>query len=152
MAPRNRISPCSSARIARSPVSISPRFFPSPPINRCCLQPALPVNFGADASGRGFSFAPDQPGLAGLSSGGQIVHVTITTIGGVPTLIGYVGNDPALAANHVFTVSLDAASTIEGIYTFTLLRPLDHPISGAEDTLHLTINVIATDGSGDVAP
>ena len=115
---------------------------------------SLNVNFGTDAQNRSFSFAPeaDQPTLTALTSDGQAVHLFVTTVGGLPTMIGYVGTDPLIAANQVFTVSLDANSTIGGTYTFTLLRPLDHPIQGTEDTLNLVINVIATDGSGDTTP
>jgi T1SS-143 domain-containing protein len=111
---------------------------------------SLHVNFGTDAIGRSFSFAADQSGLANLTSDGQAIHLFVTTTaGGQPQMIGYVGSDPSIAANQVFTISLDATSTIDGTYTFTLLRPMDHPILGAEDTLNLTVNVTATDGSGD---
>ena len=72
-----------------------------------------------------------------------------TNVGGLPLMIGYVGTDPTIAANQVFTISLDATTTIDGTYTFTLLRPLDHPIIGTDDTLNLTVNITATDGSGD---
>jgi large repetitive protein len=110
---------------------------------------SLHVNFGTNAIGRSFSFAADQSGLANLTSDGQAVHLFVTTVGGLPTMIGYVGTDSSIAASQVFTISLDANSTIDGTYTFTLLRPLDHPILGTEDTLNLTVNVTATDGSGD---
>ena len=112
---------------------------------------SLNVNFGTDTVGRSFSFAATQAGLSGLTSDGQTVHLFVTTVGGLPTMIGYVGTDPSIVANEVFTVSLNAA-TLDGTYTFTLLRPLDHPIIGIEDTLDLSISVIATDGSGDTAP
>jgi len=112
---------------------------------------SLHVNFGTDFVGRSLSFAATQPGLAGLTSGGQEVHLQVTTVGGQPVLIGYIGDDPSIAGNHVFTVSLDADSTIEGTYTVTLLLPLDHSVSGTEDTVSLTIGLIATDGSGDSA-
>ncbi|MGY3451765.1 T1SS-143 repeat domain-containing protein [Bradyrhizobium sp. USDA 4353] len=113
---------------------------------------SLNVDFGTDVIGRAFAFAASQPGLAGLTSGGEEVHFAITTINGQPELIGYIGTDPSIAANQVFTMTLDANSTIEGTYTVTLLRPLDHPVFGTEDTLNLTVNVIAIDGSGDTAP
>ncbi|MGJ5176990.1 tandem-95 repeat protein [Bradyrhizobium oligotrophicum] len=113
---------------------------------------SLHVDFGTDVVGRAFQFAAAQPGLAGLTSGGQEVHFTITTVNGQPELIGYIGSDPSIAANHVFTITLDADSTIDGTYTVTLLRPLDHSVSGTEDTLNLTLNIIAIDGSGDTAP
>jgi len=113
---------------------------------------SLNVDFGTDVIGRAFAFAASQPGLAGLTSGGQEVHLSITTVNGQPELIGYIGNDPSNAASYVFTITLDANSTIEGTYTVTLLQPLDHPIFGTEDTLNLVVNVIAIDGSGDIAP
>ncbi|MGP9811308.1 T1SS-143 repeat domain-containing protein [Rhodopseudomonas sp. NSM] len=113
---------------------------------------SLDIDFGTDVIGRSLAFAATQPGLAGLTSGGQAVNLQFTTIDGQPVLIGYTGSDPSVAANQVFIVSLDVNSTIQGAYTVTLLRPLDHPVGGTEDTLSLTIDVVATDGSGDTAP
>lgn len=112
---------------------------------------SLNVDFGTDFVNRSFAFSLNQPTLAGLTSDGQTVQLAFTTVNGQPVLIGYVGGDFTVAANQVFTVSLDASS-LQGSYTFTLLRPLDHPIHGTEDTINLSINVIATDGSGDTAP
>ncbi|SEI23750.1 VCBS domain-containing protein [Tardiphaga sp. OK245] len=109
---------------------------------------SLNVDFGTDGSNRSFAFSLNQPTLVGLTSDGQTVQLAFTTVNGQPVLIGYVGGDFNVAANQVFTVSLDASS-LQGNYTFTLLRPLDHPIGGTEDTINLSINVIATDGSGD---
>lgn len=109
---------------------------------------SLNVDFGTDFANRSFAFSLNQPTLAGLTSDGQTVQLAFTTVNGQPVLIGYVGGDFNVAANQVFTVSLDASS-LQGNYTFTLLRPLDHPIGGTEDTINLSINVIATDGSGD---
>src|SRR5882757_1360949 len=80
---------------------------------------SLHVNFGTDAIGRSFAFAADQPTLTALTSDGQAVHLFVTTVGGLPTMIGYVGADPTMTANQVFTVSLDANSTAEGTYIFT---------------------------------
>ncbi|WP_322517587.1 tandem-95 repeat protein [Rhodopseudomonas palustris] len=113
---------------------------------------SLNIDFGTDVIGRSLSFAATQPGLTGLTSGGQAVNLQFTTINGQPALIGYTGSDPSVAANQVFIISLDVNSTIQGAYTVTLLRPLDHPVGGTEDTLSLTIDVVATDGSGDTAP
>ncbi|SNT64217.1 T1SS-143 domain-containing protein, partial [Tardiphaga sp. OK246] len=112
---------------------------------------SLNVDFGTDFVNRSFAFSLNQPTLAGLTSDGQAVQLAFTTVNGQPVMIGYVGGDFTVAANQVFTVSLDASS-LQGSYTFTLLRPLDHPIHGTEDTINLSINVIATDGSGDTAP
>ena len=111
---------------------------------------SLDVDFGTEVNGRSFSFSATQAGLSGLTSDGQAIHLFVTTVGGLPTMIGYVGTDPSIVANEVFTVSLNA-TTLEGTYTFTLLRALDHPGLGA-DTLDLPINVIATDGTGDTTP
>jgi T1SS-143 domain-containing protein len=112
---------------------------------------SLNVDFGSDGGGRRFEFNATQPAsLTNLTSDGQAVHLLTTTVNGQPTLIGYVGNNPNDAASQVFTVSLDA-NPINGEYTFTLLRPLDHVVGGTEDTLSLSIGVTAIDGSGDEA-
>ena len=113
---------------------------------------SLNVNFGTDSVGRSFAFNADQPGLQGLTSGGQSVQLAIANIGGVPTLIGYVGADSSVAANQVFTITLNVTETGD-TYTFNLLRPLDHSQPGTiEETLNLTISVTAIDGSSDTAP
>jgi len=113
---------------------------------------SLHINFGTDVIGRSLAFAVDQPSLSALTSAGQPVHIFATTIGGLPTLIGYVGSNPLDASKQIFTISLDAVSTVEGSYTVTFLQPVDHPVRGTEDTLNLFVNVIATDGSGDQVP
>src|SRR5262249_22186354 len=51
-------------------------------------------------------------------------------------------------ADPVFTIVLDA-SAANGAYTFTLLRPLDHPIAGTQDDIVLDIRFTARDGDGD---
>ena len=73
--------------------------------------------------------------------------VAFTTINGV--LIGYIaGKDAAVAANRVFTLSLDAAT---GSYSFTLLQPLDHTEpNGNDHFLTLGFTAVATDGDRDV--
>ncbi|WP_315831151.1 VCBS domain-containing protein [Bradyrhizobium prioriisuperbiae] len=109
---------------------------------------SLHVDFGVNSAGASFAFNAAQPGLGGLTSGGEAVHVLATTVNGVPTLIGYIGSDPSVATNQVFTVTINGAA-LEGEYTFTLLRPLDHPVHGTEDTLNLSISFTATDGSGN---
>jgi T1SS-143 domain-containing protein len=96
------------------------------------------------------SFASSQPSLAGLTSGGQATAFVITTIAGQPAIIGYfAGTDPTAAANHVYTITLDNVGS--GSYTFTLLQPLDHPITGTEDSIDLTIGFTAMDATGDSA-
>ncbi len=123
--------------------------FPGHAAGPIIVTGSLHVSFPATATGRAFSFAADQSSLTGLTSDALPVHLFVTTTaGGLPLMIGYVGTDPTIAANQVFTISLDANSTLEGTYTFTLLRPLDHPIIGTDDTLNLSINVIASDSTG----
>ncbi len=106
---------------------------------------SLNINFGTATVGASLAFSATQNSLNGLTSGGEAVHFTITTIGGEPTLIAYVGTDPSIIANEVLTISLNVANDT---FTATLLRPLDEPIHGIEDTLDLSINVIATNGAG----
>ena len=118
------------------------------PGNATSVTGSLNVDFGTDFAGRQFAFAANQPSLAGLSSGGEAISFVITTLNGQPAIIGYVGADASVVANQVFTITLDAGP-INGAYTFTLLRPLDHPIADTEDTIDLTIGFTATDGSGD---
>ena len=50
----------------------------------------------------------------------------------------------------MFVIALDA-TPLEGAYTFTLFRALDHAIQGAEDSLLLPISFVAIDGNGDTA-
>ena len=120
--------------------------------NATSVTGSLHVDFGTDRGGATFAFADasDQPGLTGLTSAGESVHLFVGAIGGVPTIIGYVGSDPNLAANQIFTVTINTEA-LQGEYTFTLLRPLDHPIQNTEDTLNLTIGFSVADGSGDTA-
>src|SRR6185437_8990860 len=109
---------------------------------------SLNINFGTAAIGRTVSFAASQPGLDGLTSGGEAVHFAITTVHGEPMMIGYVGTDPSIVANEVFTIALDATATPNGEFTMTLMRPMDDPIHGIEDNLILQIGVIGTNGIG----
>lgn len=109
---------------------------------------SLHVDFGTDRAGATFAFTAAQAGLTGLTSGGEVIHLFVGLVGGVPTIIGYVGADQNDLSHQVFTVTIDS-NALEGAYTFTLLRPLDHSQHGTEDTLSLTIGFSATDGSGD---
>ncbi|MDB5599710.1 MAG: repeat-containing protein, partial [Xanthobacteraceae bacterium] len=111
---------------------------------------SLNVDFGQDLTGRTLAFAATQPGLTGLTSGGQAISLALTVIAGLPALVGYTGVDPSDPTRHVFTITLDT-TPLNGEYTFTLLQPLDHPIAGTEDTVTLSIDFIATDGNGDFA-
>ena len=115
------------------------------------INNSLNVDFGTDRAGAFFLFSTAQPTLIGLTSGGQaIAFVILNNIAGsTPTLIGFIaGTDPTVAANQVFTVTLDNGP-LNGAYTFTLLKPLDHLIANTEDTITLTFSFTATDGSGD---
>ena len=103
---------------------------------------SLHVDFNGDAIGRSLAFSAAQPGLEGLFSGGVPVTITI----GRTAIIGHTGNP----ADPVFVIALDA-SPLEGAYTFTLFRALDHAIRGAEDSLLLPISFVAIDGNGDTA-
>ncbi|MGN6284716.1 MAG: T1SS-143 repeat domain-containing protein [Afipia sp.] len=99
-------------------------------------------------SGASLAFSATQSGLSGLTSGGETIHLLISNpAGGIPTIIGYVGGDPAAAGSHVFEISLNL-STSTGEYIFTLLRPLDHPGANTEDTLNLVISYTASNASG----
>jgi T1SS-143 domain-containing protein len=107
---------------------------------------SLNVNFGSVAAGRSLSFTSDQSALTNLhlTSGGHDVTIATSTMNGLPALVGFIGN----ASNPVFEITLDAGST-NGAYTFTLFKPLDHPVHGQEDILTLPIGFTATDGIGD---
>src|SRR5262249_3930025 len=61
----------------------------------------LGVAFGVNHM---LAFAPDQPGLSGLTSHGAEVHLVLTTLDGKPALIGYTGNDAGDHAAQVFVV------------------------------------------------
>jgi T1SS-143 domain-containing protein len=73
--------------------------------------------------------------------------VAFTTINGV--LVAYLaGTTASVAANQVFTLTLDAAT---GSYTFTLLQPLDHTApNGNDHYLAFGFTAVATDGDNDV--
>ena len=103
---------------------------------------SLHVNFNGDVIGRSLAFSAAQPGLEGLFSGGLPVTIAI----GRSAIVGHTGNP----ADPVFVITLDAGP-LEGAYTFTLFRALDHAIRGAEDSLLLPISFIAIDGNGDTA-
>lgn len=120
---------------------------------------SLAINWGADNSNNGdstfdrsVSFDEDQPGLEGISSGGQAVNYTI--IDGF--LIAYTGSLPDFESDIeagfvqqvVFTVSLSDINN--GEYSFNLLEPLDHPEDAKnEGDLPLNFNFVATDADGD---
>jgi T1SS-143 domain-containing protein len=92
----------------------------------------------SDASGIA-SVSVSGPG--GLTSGGVAVTWSGSFAGGVYTLNGSAGATP------VATLTLDTA----GAYTFTLLAPLDHPLSDVEDILALGFTVTATDIHSNVS-
>ena len=80
---------------------------------------SLHVNFGQDIVGHTLAFSANQPGLAGLTSIGQVVHIALGTIGGEPALIGYTGSDATDASARVFVVTLDSGP-LDGAYSVTL--------------------------------
>jgi T1SS-143 domain-containing protein len=120
------------------------------PGNETSASGSLNIDFGADAAGRSLAFSASQPALSGLTSGGQPVDFVLTTVGGLPAIVGYVGGFTIESGTEVYIVTLDAGPEA-GAFTFTLLRPLDQPTAGTEDSIVLAINFIATDGSGDSA-
>ncbi len=99
----------------------------------------LNLNFGADGKGSlAIALDPtsDAPKLAGSST-----PLTLVQVG--DTLIGHSGNvnDPA------FRLKVND----DGSFTFTLLKPLDHPAGGNENDINLAFKVTATDKDGDSA-
>ncbi len=99
----------------------------------------LHLNFGADGKGSlAISLDPgsDTPRLAGSNTPLILVQVG-------DTLIGHSGNvnDPA------FTLKVND----NGIFTFKLLKPLDHADGNNENDLDLAFKVKATDKDGDSA-
>ncbi|MDQ2082928.1 VCBS domain-containing protein [Xanthobacteraceae bacterium Astr-EGSB] len=110
---------------------------------------SLDIDFGLNLPAT-LIFATTQPSLAGITSGGQPVAYILTTLGGLPAVVGYLdGTDPAVAANQVYTITLDTGGA--GSYTFTLLQPFDHPIAGTEDSINLSIQFTVMDSDGDTA-
>ncbi|WDG77743.1 hypothetical protein PUP68_19380 [Pseudomonas chlororaphis] len=84
-----------------------------------------------------YSLSSDTSGLPALSSGG--VALVYSVLG--DTLTAKAG------ATDVFTFSLSAA----GAYSFTLLKPLDHPAGNNENDITLNLGTLlkATDKDGD---
>ncbi|WP_442960629.1 beta strand repeat-containing protein [Pseudomonas chlororaphis] len=84
-----------------------------------------------------YSLSSDTSGLPALSSGG--VALVYSVLG--DTLTAKAG------ATDVFTFSLSAA----GVYSFTLLQPLDHPAGNDENDITLNLGTLlqATDNDGD---
>lgn len=83
-----------------------------------------------------------------LTGGRAIVFTPVTGVGNSIQLVGKVdislANDGSAFANAVtFTVNKD------GSYTFDLLRPVVHPVTGAEDNIDLGIRLTLTDSDGD---
>ncbi|EKS39948.1 DUF5801 repeats-in-toxin domain-containing protein [Afipia clevelandensis] len=117
------------------------------------VNASLNLNFGAlGTSGATLAFLTAQPELSGLTSGGEPINLVISNpAGGTPTIIGFVGLDPNAPGSHVFEITL-GLTTNTGEYSFTLLRPLDHPEHGTEDTIALIIHYSATNAAGTVFP
>ena len=117
------------------------------------INASLNLNFGSlGTSGATLAFLTSQPELSGLTSGGHPINLLISnTPGGTPTIIGFIGDDPNAPGSHVFEITL-GLTTNTGEYSFTLLRPLDHPVHGTEDTISLIIHYSATNAAGTVFP
>ncbi|HWV02033.1 MAG TPA: DUF5801 repeats-in-toxin domain-containing protein, partial [Devosia sp.] len=83
-----------------------------------------------------------------LQSAGETVHYELLANG--TELVGYTGTfDASNQSNWVFTATLSDDGT--GSYSFTLLKPLDHPVTNTEDNLALSFNITARDSDGDTA-
>jgi large repetitive protein len=125
------------------------------------------VNFvstnGSSSSATLLSEGPVTAASLGLSStlksdGVALSYEIVKTMTGVGgswnggyELIAYkAGTDYAVAANKVFTVTLDPTSD-NGGYTFNLLGNLDHATANGENNLNLTFGFKATDADGDTA-
>ena len=97
------------------------------------LDGQLPVNVGSDRL-VSLNFEANQPGLNGLTSGGQPTHYQVS--GNVITLLD--------AANKpILTVTLD----LDGKYHVTLDGVLDQPVS--TNSVNLGLQVQGTDFDGD---
>jgi VCBS repeat-containing protein len=83
------------------------------------------------------TFAASQPGLAGVTLGGQSVQFIISGDG--KTLTAYVGS----VDNVVFVATVSDNST----YSFVLLQNLDHPPGGGMNSLGLAFNFVAAEGA-----
>ncbi|WP_055660890.1 T1SS-143 repeat domain-containing protein [Roseibium aggregatum] len=117
---------------------------------------SLAISWGADdanpTDGGGLGdrfvvFSDAQPGLAGLTSNGSDINISILADG---TLVGFIGsNTPssAQADNVIFFATVSDGGS--GSYEFTLVESLDHPETGVEDDIVLTFAFTATDGDGD---
>ena len=98
----------------------------------------LGYNFGPDGVG---SFSWGTAGLPNLTSGGVAITYSVSPDGHV--LTGSANGTP------VFTVTLTDINT--GAFEVTLLQPVDHPVTGSEDTLSFDIPYTITDGNGTSA-
>ncbi|QUL37989.1 DUF5801 repeats-in-toxin domain-containing protein [Erythrobacter sp. JK5] len=87
-----------------------------------------------------YSLGTDTSGLPALSSGG--VALTYAVNGNTLTA--------SAGADDVFTFTLNPTT---GVWTFTLLAPLDHANGGDENDIQIELGglIIATDGDGDQA-
>ncbi|RYE87391.1 MAG: hypothetical protein EOP19_04385, partial [Hyphomicrobiales bacterium] len=83
-----------------------------------------------------------------LKSGNQAVEYQVLENG--TRLVGFTGAfNPQNTANWVFDVALSDDG--KGAFSFKLLRPIDHPVSGTEDDLALSFGFTARDSDGDTA-
>ncbi|WP_298965834.1 DUF5801 repeats-in-toxin domain-containing protein [uncultured Roseibium sp.] len=123
------------------------------------------VSFGADgaAASDGFAFAADAATTMealGLSSNGEALSFTVTTVGGATFLVGYVDNGNGVfnlfADRPVISLQLNA----DGDYIARLHDQLDHVAGNGEDAelvagagsldeIDFGAVIEATDGDGD---
>ena len=105
----------------------------------------IKIDFHNDVAGSSVKLAVD--GLAGqnLTSHGQPLSYDVSSDGKTIT-----ATNPA--GEVIFTVVLNNPSTsgteTTTPYTFTLLKPLDHP-AGGSNTITIPVKFVATDGDGD---
>ena len=104
----------------------------------------LNASYGPDGPGA-LTLNTSQPGLSGLTSGGEPISVVVSADG--MTLIGYHENG-TFEADIVFVVVLDPGSLT---YSVGLFDVLDHMDGSTEDNLTLDIGYTITDGNGDSA-
>ncbi|WP_295559318.1 DUF5801 repeats-in-toxin domain-containing protein [uncultured Hyphomicrobium sp.] len=113
----------------------------------------LPFSFGTDgpstpASSDPINFSPVHNTAAGVTSGGAAVMYYWDGAANVLYASTNVTSAATAAATAVFTVSL---TTTNGAYTYTLLKPIDHPTANTEDNTVLNITYRVNDSNGDFA-
>ncbi|RUU60670.1 Ig-like domain-containing protein [Mesorhizobium sp. M2C.T.Ca.TU.002.02.1.1] len=101
-----------------------------------------------------YTLGADHIGSVALSAGPTglttLAGQTVDTVWNGSQLIGYVHNtDPSVAANQVFTIAVTNVTDSGADYTMTLLQPVQHTVSGTEDTtIPFTVTATVTDADG----